>query len=140
VFDQARELREIGASIALQPCALRCLEKLGLGEEVERLAYRQGEHPLVGAFSTGIGAPRDSPCDLRVDADESNSSGIGALIGVQVHRHWRTSETHSRSNRIKWPGFTACIYTNSLYRTSPPSASTSTSGSRMSDPVNAVTA
>lgn len=59
VFDQARELREIGASIALQPCALRCLEKLGLGEEVERLAYRHGEHPLVRAFPTGIGAPRD---------------------------------------------------------------------------------
>jgi hypothetical protein len=140
VFDQARELREIGASIALQPCALRCLEKLGLGEEVERLAYRQGEHPLVGAFSTGIGAPRDSPCDLRVDADESNSSGIGALIGVQVHRHWRTSEVIEtplpnplsiKSHQM------ARFYRVHLH---PPSASTSTSGSRMSDPVNAVTA
>lgn len=47
VFDQARELKEIGASIALQPCALRCLEKMGLGDEVEKLAYRCGEHPLV---------------------------------------------------------------------------------------------
>ncbi|ORY24119.1 hypothetical protein BCR39DRAFT_547657 [Naematelia encephala] len=47
VFDQASALREIGASIALQPCALRCLEKLGLGEEVEKLAWRYGEHPLV---------------------------------------------------------------------------------------------
>lgn len=47
IFDQARELKEIGASIALQPCALRCLEKMGLGDEIEKLAYRHGEHPLV---------------------------------------------------------------------------------------------
>jgi 2-polyprenyl-6-methoxyphenol hydroxylase-like FAD-dependent oxidoreductase len=65
VFDQARELREIGASIALQPCALRCLEKLGLGEEVERLAYRHGEHPLVRAFSTRIEALGGSPWTPR---------------------------------------------------------------------------
>ncbi|KAL7423383.1 hypothetical protein Q5752_002686 [Cryptotrichosporon argae] len=47
VFDGARELREIGASIALQPCALRCLDKLGLGADVGALAYRHGPHPLV---------------------------------------------------------------------------------------------
>lgn len=59
VFDQARELREIGASIALQPCALRVLEKLGLGKEVEELAYRYGEHPLVSIIPSGccIGPP-----------------------------------------------------------------------------------
>ena len=59
IFDQARELREIGASIALQPCALRVLEKLGLGKEVEELAYRYGEHPLVSIIPSGccIGPP-----------------------------------------------------------------------------------
>lgn len=52
LFDAASELREIGASIGIQPCALRCLEKLGLGQEVDALAYRHGEYPLVSPYTT----------------------------------------------------------------------------------------
>lgn len=43
-YERRRVCREIGASIALQPCGLRILEKLGVGSEVEAVAYR-GPNP-----------------------------------------------------------------------------------------------
>lgn len=59
VYDGASELREIGASIALQPCGLRILEKLGVGREVEEVAYR-GPNPA--SMVRPLGCPARASC------------------------------------------------------------------------------
>ncbi|KAL1408357.1 hypothetical protein Q8F55_005166 [Vanrija albida] len=65
VFDGASALREVGASIGLQACALRALDKLGLGDAVEEIAYRHGSQPLTHRhWKTGEVQPTPLPDPL----------------------------------------------------------------------------
>lgn len=71
VLEQAPELREVGAAIALAANATRVLEYLGLGEDLSQLStepteliYRNGRdghaiavHPVAGWYRSTFGAP-----------------------------------------------------------------------------------
>ncbi|HET6189846.1 MAG TPA: FAD-dependent monooxygenase, partial [Trebonia sp.] len=40
VYEQARELTEVGAGVSLAPNGLRMLDRLGVGEGIQRLGAR----------------------------------------------------------------------------------------------------
>jgi salicylate hydroxylase len=47
VYEQARQLTEVGAGVSLAPNGLRMLERLGVGDEVERLGARHASTQLM---------------------------------------------------------------------------------------------
>lgn len=79
------DFREIGASIALQPCGLRILEKLGVGEEVEELAYRGESKASMVSF--------DFPSPLHPSLDlASNLPSLISLFIPEIYRNYQTAE------------------------------------------------
>jgi 2-polyprenyl-6-methoxyphenol hydroxylase-like FAD-dependent oxidoreductase len=76
VYERAPELREVGSALPLFTNALKALQKLGLGDEIEAL----GEHANTLSVSTWRG-------DVLLDVtnDEQHLRGLGTVSTV-VHR------------------------------------------------------
>ncbi|WP_273735293.1 FAD-dependent monooxygenase [Mycolicibacterium septicum] len=59
VYEQARELTEVGAGVGLSPTAIRVLDRIGIGEEIRRRAaplyglwFRQPDGTVAGQMNT----------------------------------------------------------------------------------------
>jgi len=69
VYEQARQLTEVGAGVSLAPNGLRMLERLGVGEGIRRASARYG-------------SPQPRLFDGRAVQREPDQSGPGQNVGI----------------------------------------------------------
>jgi 2-polyprenyl-6-methoxyphenol hydroxylase-like FAD-dependent oxidoreductase len=88
VFEQAPELLEVGAAIALWPNAMRVLEQLGLGEEILRHAGKIEQVRWLdyqGRLLNSVRLPEDKSPSVALHRADLQSVLLHALPSGSVH-------------------------------------------------------
>ena len=118
VYEQARELREVGAGIQISPNASRVLHRLGLAEAltemgVKPLAWHQRRWqdgrtllrtPLAEAMEAAFGSPH-----YQMHRADVLRTLVAALPSDRVHVGHRLASLGDHGDRVEAPHFTGCM-------------------------------
>jgi salicylate hydroxylase len=106
VYEQAHQLGEVGAGIALYPNGLKILDRLGLGQRVSRIGTPLGAFCLHARDGTLVSVERYSPDATPLGMHRGDLEAVlsAALPHGVVHTGWRCIDfaQHDRAAMVSF--------------------------------------